>query len=499
MTRENIGHVLTLDLGSSGLRAVVVSPEYRIVSEVKRPYHIYRSSGHAEHFTPADLRRRVLDCLASAVRAATVAPNAISRISITAQRGGTAFLDAHGATLYAGPNTDVRAVFEGAAIDDQLAAEVYAITGHLPSMFLAPAKLHWWHAHQPRRARRIATVASLGSWAAHQLTGDLGETPSTLVEAGLANVTTGHPAVALLARLGVSLDALPNVVSEGAVVGTLGRESADTMGLRIGTPVALAGPDAQITALGAGSVRPGDTTVIAGWSAPVQRVTAIPTFDAARRTWAGRHAVDSCWILEANPGDTGRTLETVRRMLGPRMSLERFDRLAAGAPERELPIVAAWGPRALDMSNPGMSLGGLIAPSPITYEGIDAGAVARATLENIAFAIRECLALLDEVAGGSAGGYALTLTGGMANSSTFASVLAAAVGRPVRVQSPRAAAIGAALVSTLAASDIGAAADQIASQAVDVTPSHTGARDATERYERWLHVRRALDQLAVGL
>jgi sugar (pentulose or hexulose) kinase len=77
--------------------------------------------------------------------------------------------------------------------------------------------------------------------------------------------------------------------------------------------------------------------------------------------------------------------------------------------------------------------------------------------------------------------------------------LAAAVGRPVRVQSPRAAAIGAALVSTLAASDIGAAADQIASQAVDVTPSHTGARDATERYERWLHVRRALDQLAVGL
>ena len=499
MARENMEHVLTLDLGSSGIRAAVVSPEYRIAGEAQRPYRIYRGEGHAERFAPADLRRRVLDCLARAVHTTNVEPDAISRIAVTAQRGGTAFLDTHGTTLYVGPNTDVRTVFEGAAIDDQMRADVYAATGHLPSMFLTPAKLHWWRQHRPRRARHIATVASLGSWALHQLTGAFGETPSTLVEAGLADVATGQPAVALLTRLDVSLDALPNVVSEGAVVGSLGREAADAVGLRVGTPVALAGPDAQITALGAGSVRPGDTTAIAGWSAPVHRVTAIPTFDAARRTWVGRHVIDGRWIVEANPGDTGRTLETVRQMLGPRMGLERFDRLATAASDRELPIVAAWGPRALDMSDPGMSLGGLIAPSPITYEGIDAGAVARATLENIAFAIRECLALVDEVAGASTGDRTLTLTGGMANSPVFASMLAAVVGRPVRLQSPRSAAIGAAMVSTLAGGDISAAAGQIASRAVDVTPSPTDVRDATERYQRWLHVRRALDRLAEEL
>jgi xylulokinase len=494
-----VEYVLALDLGSSGIRASVVSGDWRIIGEAERPYRTYRSAGNVERFAAGDLRRRVLDCLANAIQVSAVAPGAISRIAITAQRGGTAFADVQGETLYAGPNTDVRAVFEGAAIDDRLASEVYATTGHLPSMFLAPAKLHWWREHHPRRARRIATIASLGGWAAHELTGTFGETSSTLVEAGLADVTTGEPASALLAQLGVPLDAVPAVFNEGAVIGALDRASADAIGMHVGTPVALAGPDAQVAAVGAGSVRAGDTVVIAGWSAPVQRVTATPAFDAARRTWVSRHALGGRWIAEANPGDTGRTLDTVRRILGPGMTLQRFDHLAASAPERDLPIVAAWGPRALDMSRPGMSIGGLIAPAPITYQGIDAGAVARATLENIAFAVRECLALVDEVAGASATDQPLTLTGGMANSPVFAAMLAAVVGKPVRRQSARAAAIGAALLSTLAANDVEIAAAHIAAQAADVTPTQTEARDATERYERWLYVRGKLDALAEEL
>jgi sugar (pentulose or hexulose) kinase len=492
-------YVLALDLGSSGIRAVVVSGDWRIIGEAGRSYRTYHSAGNVERFAPADLRIRVLDCLASALHAASVAPESISRIAITAQRGGTAFADVQGNTLYVGPNTDVRAVFEGAAIDDSLVSEVYATTGHLPSMFMAPAKLHWWRQHHPEKARRIATISSLGGWAAHQLTGSFGETQSSLVEAGLADVTTGRPASALLAQLGVLLRELPTVFSEGAVIGTLDRSSASATGLPVGTPVALAGPDAQVTAVGAGSIRAGDNVVIAGWSAPVQRVTTVPTFDSARRTWVSRHALQGRWVAEANPGDTGRTLDTIRHMLGRGMTLQRFDRLAATAPDRDLPIVAVWGPRAMDMSRPGISIGGLIAPAPITYQGIDAGAIAHATLENIAFAVRECLALLDEVAGVSSASQPLALAGGMANSPVFAAILAAVVGRPVRRQSTRAAAIGAALVSALNAKDVEIAASHISSMATHVEPTPAEVRDATGRYERWLYVRGKLDELAEEL
>src|SRR5690606_6346688 len=115
--------------------------------------------------SPAMLRARLLSTVRET--AALVGPQAVRAVSVTAQRGGTAFLDGRGATLYAGPNTDLRAVFEGAELDERLGGAVYARTGHLPCMFFTPAKLRWWSKHRPGQARRIAQVLTLGAWAAH--------------------------------------------------------------------------------------------------------------------------------------------------------------------------------------------------------------------------------------------------------------------------------------------------------------------------------------------
>jgi sugar (pentulose or hexulose) kinase len=480
-------YVLTLDLGSSAIRAVVVSQDWRIVSEAASPYGT------------GELGPQILKCLAMAVRDKPL--RAISLIAVTAQRGGIAFADDHGKTWDMLANSDTRAVFEGASIDDRLAAEVYSTTGHLPSMFLAPAKLHWFRREHPRLSLRFETIASWGSWAAHELTGEFRETPSTLVEAGLADVTTGRSAVELLAKLEVALDTLPDVVSEGAVVGSLTAEAANATGLAVGTPVTLAGPDTQMATLGAGGLSPGDTVVVAGWSAPVQRVTVAPAFDALRRTWVGRHPLHDHWVAEANPGDTGRTLEMVRDMQNPKMTLAQFDDSAMPARKsihRHLPIIAAWGPRALNMSNLGLSLGGLITPAPITYDGANASAVAFATLENIAFAIRQCVEWLDEVTGRQDD--PLTLAGGMANSAWFPLILAEGTGRAIHVQSPHASAIGAAMVSTLAGDELRAAGADVASRAKVVHPDDVQQVDgATERYDRWLHVLEAMDRLAEEL
>jgi len=488
-------HVLTLDLGSSGVRAVLVAVDrWRVVSVAERGYRVVRTQdGLAQRFSANDLRSRMLDCLARAVGGSGVPTKDIDAISVTAQRGGTAFLDDQGQTLYVGPNRDVRAVFEGAAIDDRLAAEVYATTGHLPSAFLAPAKVHWWREHQPRIARRIATVVSLGAWAVRELTGELRETGSTLVELGLGDVGSGEPASALLGSLDMSPDQVPSLVETGTPTGGLAKAPAGAIGIAVGTSVALAGPDAQVAALGAGCVGVGEDAVMAGWSAPVQRVTAQPLHDVERRTWVVRGAVPGQWASEANPGDTGGTLDMVRRLLGSRMTVERFDRLAADAPEADVPFVALWGPRALDMSNPGLSLGGLITGSPVTYGGIDARQVARATLENIAFAIHECAGVLDEVCGQGTGPVALT--GGMANSAAFGSLLATMLGRPVRRQDVHGAAIGAAVIAALAPRGWASAGLELAKRGVLVEPGDSRLVMG-ERYERWLTLRRGLDALA---
>jgi autoinducer 2 (AI-2) kinase len=486
-------YVLTLDLGSSGLRAHVVEiGSWRILTESRRPYRILRSTTGLA-FSSNDLHGRILDCLAEAVRTSNVASSSITSVSVAAQRGGMAFLNGPSA-IYLAPNRDVRAVFEGAALDDAHPNAIYATTGHLPSMFFAPAKLRWWREHHPRRAGTITSIASLGAWAVCELTGVLAETLSTLTELGLADVRTGQPARDLLAKLGVPIDLLSSIVSEGAPTAGLALDAARTIGIPSGTPLYLAGPDAQVAALGSGTVEPGDTAVIAGWSAPVQRVTAQPTFDDRRRTWVIRGQISGTWASEANPGDTGAAVDLIRRLLGRGMSPQRFDRLAATAPPTDLPVIASWGPRALDLSNPGMTLGGLIVPSPVTYEGLAAGTVARATLENIAFAVRECTALLNNVCGPS--NRPLVLAGGMGAGDTFASLLANALGRAVLRQDASSTAVGSAMVATLSRGQLLNAAIERRSAAQLFEPSAAETAEANERYERWLTVRDELDRLS---
>ena len=378
-------YVLTLDIGSSAVRAcsAPVDRPWELLAGAERRQRVFRTRGGGleEWFNPAQLRAAIFGVLGAACTAAQIGPSQISAISVSAQRGGLALLRADGVPVHIGPNRDTRAVFEGAAIDERLGEEVYARTGHLPAMLSTPAKLRWWRTQRPAAAKRVAAVATLGAWAVAELTGALAETPAALGEAGLLDVNTLAPAVDLLRETGVSPDLLPPLIEEGEPTAGLSATAAAAIGLTAGTPVYLAGPDAQLATLGAGCVQPGETCVIAGWSAPVQRVTSAPAFDSARRTWVGLHPAAGRWVAEANAGDTGRTLDTVRHLLGGRMSSARFDVLAASAPERTEQATALWGPRALDMSGLGMSLGGLLLPTPITFDGMDATTIARATLE----------------------------------------------------------------------------------------------------------------------
>lgn len=493
-------HVITLDLGSSGVRAHVVSQDrpWETLAESRVEYRIQGlrgASNVARSFDPRDLGSRIDRAIGDAITAAGVEPGTISTVSVSAQRGGCAFIDQAGQTIYAGPNTDVRAVFQGGALEERLGDQLYEVTGHLPAFMFAPAKLAWHREFHPLKARRVSSIVTLGAWAIHRLTGSIAETGPSLTEAGLADFRTGIVNRRLLDQMQISPDLVPAIVSTGDPAGNVTANAAEATGLWEGTPVVLAGPDAHIAALGSGVTEAGDVSIAAGWSAPVQRIQSTPTLDPERRTWSSVHVFPERWIVEANPGDTGRAMDAIRRLLRGRMPPERFDLLASAAPEDTRMVTALWGPRALNMSSVGMSLGGLLAPTPVTYDGLDPGTVARATLENIAFALRECMGLIKDVCDGDEAPV-VALNGGMGNSAVFAQMLANVLNAPVRRHGSGATAVGAAIVATLPVDAWRQAAATLAEQATTATPSPGAAREADEAYERWLHIRARLDELA---
>ena len=485
-------HVVALDLGSLGLRALSAPSDrpWEVTEITAVPYPVSRRR-HPEAlerwFRPEELARRVTGALRASVRAVQAHEGQVTAVAITCQRQAVAFL-ADGHTAYVGPNSDLRAVFQGSAIDEEMAESLYAQTGHLPSLLFAPAKLRWWRTTYPRRGRRIQHVLSLGAWVAFQLTGEAADVPSLLNEAGLADVTTGGP-LALAPALGVQ-NLLPPRVEEGAVIGTVTPEVAAGTGLLPATPVVLAGPDTQTALLGMGAVAAGQVGVVSGWSTPVQLVTDRPVFDHRRRTWAGRHVVADRWVVEANAGDTGGTLDMVRRMLGRRATGAGFDRLVSRSRLGSNLVTAFWGPQALDLSAPGVGMGGVLAPVPITYNHLHAGHLARASLENTAFAVRECSELVTAVTDQRP--RSLGLSGGLARSALFPQLLADVLGTPVRLHHHRASAIGAAIAAAFPRSAWPEAARRAAGRARHIEPDVRSALDYAELYGRWLRLKERL-------
>ncbi len=488
--------ILVLDLGSSRLRCALVAPDGGAPVEAARaPYPVTndRAGTLAHAYNPRLLREWLLHVLAQGAQAA--GPRNVAAVAVTAQRLATCFFDADIATLSAGANNDTRAVFQGGAMDDAHGSLIYRTTGHLPSMLFAPAKYAWWQESRPRTARRIAKTAGLDAWAALQLTGTLAETRQGLAESGLLDVTSGEPAEALLERLGVPLGLLPDVLPLDAPVGQLTAEAAEATGLPHTTPVHIAGPDSHAAAVGCGAATEGAAACAAGWSAPVQVTTASPAFDPQSRTWTSLHGAHGRWTVEATPGDTGRMLDAVRRLLAPRASLERVDALVRSAFESERPVTAFLGPRAIDLADPGITMGGVLMPAPITQEGLNTADIARAAYENAAFAIRESLALARSVAGTEPGTFAFS--GGMAESAVFPQLLADVLGEPVRVHH-NATAAGAAVLASTPASELAARCADLAANGTSVEPGPR-SRECGESYERWLRLRERLDALAEEL
>lgn len=494
--------LIVVDIGSSGTRshAVDVNRALQVVgtgSSLHRIHKDRKAGDLARRFDSAELRKSIWASIHRAIIDGNLSGSDIGGIAVTAQRGGCAFLDSLGQTLYIGPNTDTRAAFEGGSIESLLGAELYRITGHLPSLFFTPAKIKWFEGHRPSVAPYISSVVSLSAWVVHELTGRLTETAETLVESGIADHRTGQLSIGLLDRIGIPVKWIPDVLPAGVPAGHISKDVADRHGLRKGIPVTIAGPDAHMATLGSGLTEHGSISIIAGWSTPVQRITSKPMLDPLCRAWASPHPAANRWICEANAGDTGRTYDAIRKMVAPRTDPDRFAALARFDLSGERLYTALWGPQGLNLSNLGMSLGGLITASPITFGGIRRSDIAQATLENIAFAIRECISITEDICGEPSDD--VHVSGGMSNSTIFCSMLANSLGKPVKRHGSLATARGASMMATINRSQWDHYANQTRQSAEVVLPDDNLVQAYADRYERWVRIREKLDEIAQSI
>jgi len=229
----------------------------------------------------------------------------------------------------------------------------------------------------------------------------------------------------------------------------------------------------------------GQAGVPAGWSAPLQLVTASPVFDQEMRTWTSVHTAPGRWILESNAGETGRVWDWVASLLS--VTPESAARIADAAPIGSRDVLTAISAPAMHASSMNAGVGAIAFPLPLVMSDAGLPDVLRSTLEASAFAIRTNLEQLDEVSGARI--ERLHLGGGMSRIGLLPQMLADVIDRPVELaRSPETTAVGAGM---LAFAELGRFESLI--QAVDVMgggrltfePRPRQSAEYDDYYARW--------------
>jgi gluconokinase len=444
--------VVGLDVGTSGARAVLYAFDGTLVASALTSYPLETPHpGWAEQ-DPERIWRAVVGSLGELAKrvptGGTIAAIGVATIFHTllaVDAGGNPVTNS---IIWA----DLRSRRQVAALRTMLDPSVtYQHTGcPLHPMYL-PGKILWLRENQPERFARVATFGSIKDFLLARLTGRRIVDRSVASASGLWDLLANDWYRPLLDAVSVRFDQLPGVVEPTDVVAGLAPEVAAQCGLPAGLPVVAGAGDGVLSSLGAGSVSPGQMTVMIGTSGATRLATARPVLDPRERTWCYYLALGR-WITGAAINNGGLALQWVRENLipGPGSVTGEwdFETLVADAEQSPpgsrglvfLPFLAGERSPFWNASARGVIFGLATHMGPPD--------VARSVFEGVCYRMRSIVEALDDVAGPST---ELRAAGGFARSPFWLQLLTDILGRPMSIpDAPQASAFGAAGLAMIA-------------------------------------------------
>ena len=469
---------LGIDLGTSGVKSVLMDESGRIVASASAPLTVERPHEGWSEQDPASWTRATEATLAELAAREAGAMGAVRGIGLSGHM--------HGATLLGADDeplrpcllwNDVRAHAEAAALDTPRSRE---LSGNILFPGFTAPKTAWVKAHEPALFERVAKVLLpkdyLRLWLCGEHVSDLSDASGT----GWLDVGRREWSDELLAAGGLSREQMPRLVEGTAVSGTLRDALAERHGLPKGVVVAGGAGDNAASACGMGTVLPGRAFLSLGTSGVLFAANERYRPNAESAVHAFCHALPDTWhqmgvILAATDalnwlaGVTGRTPAELTAPLEGR----------APEPTEVLFLPYLGGERTPhnDAAARGAFTGLGHASDPET--------LTRAVLQGVAFAIRDCR---DALADAGTVLESATAVGGGSRSAHWLQLIADALALPLEIGAGGdvGASLGAARLGLIAAEG----ADPVAvctppevERRFEPDPSHGDAWDTL--HARW--------------
>ena len=437
---------LGLDLGTSGLKGVVIDEAQSVVAEAVAPLSVSRPRAGWSEQDPADwiaAAEAVLTLLGAATDLA-----AVRGIGLSGQMHGATLLGADHVPLRPAILwNDTRASAEAAALDGL--PMFRAISGNIVFPGFTAPKLVWVKTHEPEIFAKTTLVLLPKDMLRLWLTGEAVSEPSDA--AGTSWLDTGARtwSSALLGACDMTEAQMPRLVEGSERSGALRAEIAARFGFAPGVVVAGGAGDNAAAAVGMGVVDTGQAFLSLGTSGVL--FAPSPGYAAAPETSVHSfcHALPGRWhqmgvILAASDA-----LAWHARLLGSDPAVLAAEVGPLKAPSGTIFLPYLGGERT--PHNDAVIRGAFVGLGHET----DRVAATRAVMEGVAFAVADCRDAL--AAAGTVVERAIAVGGG-SRSRAWLEIMATVLGIPIDVPGAGdyGAAFGAARLGQMAATGGGA-------------------------------------------
>ncbi|MGR9177524.1 xylulokinase [Rhizobium leguminosarum] len=470
---------LGLDLGTSGVKAMLIDGDQKIVGSANGSLDVSRPHSGWSEQEPAHWVRATEEAVAGLKAKHPRELAAVKGIGLSGQMHGATLIDASDKVLR--PCilwNDTRSYVEAAALDDD--PRFRALTGNIVFPGFTAPKLAWVAKHEPDVFGKIAKVLLPKDYLRLWLTGEYISEMSD--SAGTSWLDTGKRAWSseLLAATKLSEEQMPALVEGTEQAGKLRSELAAQWGISGDVVVAGGAGDNAASACGMGTVSDGAAFVSLGTSGVLFAANGsyLPKPESAVHAFC--HALPNTWhqmgvILSAtdalnwHSGVTGRSAADLTGEVG--------DTLKAPTGVTFLPYLSGERTPHNDAVIRGAFIGLEHESSRIV--------LTQAVLEGVAFAIRDNLEALRSAGTGIS---RVTAIGGGSRSRYWLASIATALGVPVDLPADGdfGAAFGAArlgLIAATGADPIAVCTPPVTAGTIEPVSALSGAyEDAYKRY-----------------
>lgn len=451
--------LLAIDQGTTNTKAILVDAAGNVLRRAARPLAVsYPQAAWVEQ-DPLALWQSVQEAVAECLDGAPP----LAAVAVTNQRESVVLWErATGRPL--GPCV-IWQCQRGAAFCDELRAQ--GLEAHLrertgltiDAMFSA-SKMRWLLQHTPQGVARAANgelcLGTVDSWVLYNLTGgrvhacDMTNASRTQLFA----LQTLQWDAELLALFGIPLAALPEVKASSAIYG----ETVGHGNLPGGLPIASLIGDSHGALYGHAGFQPGAIKATYGTGSSLMTPTATPVISqrglSTTVAWSyapsaahqiARPAPPATYALEGNIYVTGAGVEWYGQLLGLARPAQEIEALAASTPDAGgvylVPAFVGLGAPHWQSNARGLITG--------LTRGSTPAHLARATLESIAYQVRDVFDVMQHEAGSPL--QVLLADGGASQNDLLMQFQADILGCPVlRSSSADVSALGAAYLAGLA-------------------------------------------------